>query len=131
MSDKDYIPKNVYDIAAVERLKKLPFESVREDVPALLEWLQDGHWDIAGEMRDYLLPYINIITHELIFILNTEDSVWKSFVICGLIALSPHKLEPSLIEVLKRIAEHPSKFDAENGLDEAAKGIITNKVLCG
>ncbi|HWW43381.1 DUF5071 domain-containing protein [Pedobacter sp.] len=131
MKNIDYIPKNTSDVAAVERLKYLPFETIRRDVPELLEWLQDGHWEVAEGIAGYLVPHINEITQELLFVLNTNDSMWKYFVLCGLIERSQKKLDPILIKALKRIAEHPSKIDAEDTVDEVAREIIANKVLCG
>lgn len=131
MKSKDYIPNNIYDVAAVERLKHLPLEFVRKDVPALLEWLQDLHWDVATGIAEYLTPYVNEITQELLFILNTDDSMWKYCIIYGLIARSQNKLNSALIKALKTIAEHPSKIDAEDTVDEAARDIIINKFLCG
>ena len=130
MENKDYIPENIHDIMAVERLKHLPFEAIKEDIPKLLEWLQDAHWDVAQGISKYLLPHVNKITQELLFILNTDDGMWKYFVICILIARSQEKLDPALIKVLKRIAEQPSKTDAEDGVDDVAKAVISNKMLC-
>ncbi|QNN40162.1 DUF5071 domain-containing protein [Pedobacter roseus] len=131
MKNKDYIPTNIYDIAAVERLKHLPFESVKQDVPALLEWLQDTHWDVAEGIAKYLVPHVNEITKELLFILNSNDGMWKYFVIYNLIARSQHELDPVLIETLRRIAEYPSGIDTEDAVDEAAKDILMNESLCG
>jgi hypothetical protein len=130
MENKDYIPQNTNDIMAVERLKQLSFEAVRKDVPVLLEWLQDGHWDVAEGIAQYLVPHINEISQELVFVLNTDDSMWKYFIIYGLIARSQDKLAPSLIEALRRIAEYPSNIEIEDTVDEAAKEIIANKSLC-
>jgi hypothetical protein len=131
MEHKDYIPQNTNDIMAVERLKQLPFEAVRKDIPALLEWLQDGHWPVADGITQYLMPHINEITQELVFVLNTDDSMWKYFIIYGLIARSPDKLSSDLIKALRKNSEHPSNIDIENTVDEAAKDIISNKALCG
>lgn len=131
MKNKDFIPTSIYDIAAVERLKRLPFESVKEDVPALLEWLQDTHWDVAEGIAKYLVPHVNEIKQELLFILNSNDGMWKYFVMYILIGRSQDKLDPALIEVLRRIAEHPSDIDAEDAVDEAAKDILMNEFLCG
>ncbi|PYF69365.1 DUF5071 domain-containing protein [Pedobacter nutrimenti] len=131
MKSKNYIPQNTNDIEAVEQLKHLPFESVRADVPALLEWLQDGHWEVAEGIAKYLIPHVNEIAKELLFVLKTEDSVWKYSVICILIGRSQHKLSLGIIEALRRIAEHPSKIDAEDTVDDAAKDILANEFLCG
>jgi hypothetical protein len=126
---KEYIPNNSYDVLAVERLKRLPFEAIRNDIPKLLEWLQDLHWDVAEGIVEYLLPHVGDVTQELLFVLNSDDSMWKYCVINGLIARSKGKLDPELIIVLKKIAEHPSKIDSEDAVDEAAKMIIQNKNL--
>lgn len=131
MKNKDFIPTSIYDIAAVERLKKLPFESVKDDVPALLEWLQDTHWDVAEGIAQYFVHYVNEIKQELLFILNSNDGMWKYFVMYILIGRSRRKLDAELIEVLRRIAEHPSDIDSEDCADEAAKDILMNKFLCG
>jgi len=130
MKNRDYIPKNTSDIVAIEKLKQLPFESVIDDIPILLEWLQDGHWEVAEGIAEYLVPHVNKIAKELLFVLNTDDGMWKYFVICGLIARSQEKLDPILIKALKRIAKHPSKIDAEDTVDEVAKDVIANKFLC-
>ena len=130
MKNKNYIPKNTHDVVAVERLKRLPFEAVKRDVPELLEWLQDMHWDVAPEIAEYLVPHVNEITDELLFILNTDDGMWKYHVINALIAQSQDKLHPALIKVLKRIVESPSKIEVDDTVDDAAKRVITNNELC-
>jgi len=78
MKGKNYIPQNRCDVIAVQRLKDLPFESVKKNVPELLEWLQDTHWEVAEGIANYLLPHVNEITQELLFVLNTDDGMWKS-----------------------------------------------------
>ncbi len=131
MKNKDFIPTSIYDLSAVERLKKMPFESVKDDVAELLEWLQDTHWDVAEGIAEYLVPHVNEIKQELLFILNSNDGMWKYFVIYILIGRSQYKLDPELIEVLRRIAEHPSDVDAEDTVDDAAMDILKNEFLCG
>lgn len=131
MGNKNHIPQNTADGEAVEQLKRLPFASVIDDVPILLEWLQDGHWEVAEGITEYLTPHVNEISEELLFVLNTDDGMWKYFVICGLIARSKEKLAPNLIAALRRIAEHPSKIDLEDAVDDVAKEVIANRFLCG
>lgn len=131
MEKKDHIPQNTCDIAAVKRLRQLPFESVSEDVTVLLEWLQDTHREVAPGIAEYFVPHVNEIVRELLFILETDDGMWKYFVIYILIAQSKEKLAPDLIKALKRIAAYPSEIDAEDAVDEAAKDVLANKFLCG
>ena len=130
MISKDYLPQNINDTQAVQRLALLPFEAIKQDVPQLLEWLQDAHWDVAEGIAEFLRPHINEITQELLFILNSDDSMWKYYVICILISKAQQKLNPVLIRDLLRIAEHPSAIDAEDTVDNVAKMVIGNKMLC-
>lgn len=130
MNNKKYIPKNTHDIDAVRHLKNLPFQSIKDDVPLLLEWLQDTHWDVAEGIAEYLSSHVSKITKELLDILNSNDGMWKYFLIYGLIARSKERLDTELITALTRIAEHPSETEKEDGVDEAAKNIISNRQLC-
>ena|SRR5437588_6963061 len=127
---KKHIPKNINDLKAVEYLKSLPFETVRSDIPELLEFLQDFHWDIAHKVAPYLIPHINQIKHELLFILNSKDEEWKFHIIRGLIEHSANKLDEDLIKIIRRIAEQPTEREIQSDVDWAAKKIIANKLLC-
>ncbi|MFI5139381.1 MAG: DUF5071 domain-containing protein [Sphingobacteriales bacterium] len=126
---KNYIPKHSSDVRAVERLKSRAFETIRTDVPELLECLQDMHWDISHPVAEYLLPHVNEIKDELLYILSTNDEMWKHGILCFLIARSSDKIDPELVSVLKRIADQPTKTEIGDDLDEEAKEIIINKQL--
>jgi hypothetical protein len=130
MEKKNHIPQNSRDIAAVKCLIQLPFEFVKDDVPVLLEWIKDTHWEVAPGIARYLIPHVNEIAQDLLFILESEDSMWKYFVIYILIGRSKYKLVPELIKALKRIAAYPTEIDAEDSVDEAAKDVLANKFLC-
>jgi len=38
-----------------------------------LEWSQDTHWEVAEGIAKYLVPHVNEIAQELLFVLNTDD----------------------------------------------------------
>jgi len=126
---KNYIPKHKSDMKAVEHLKYLAFETVRADVPELLECLQDLNWATARPVAAYLRPHVNEITAELLYIFSTNDEMWKHGVMSLLIAELSDKLDPELVRVLKRIAHQPTKTEIADDLDEEAKEIIINKQL--
>ncbi|WP_197082391.1 DUF5071 domain-containing protein [Pedobacter sp. BMA] len=128
---KEYIPTNVYDVDAIKKLRVLPFEAVKADVPKLLEWLKDIHWPVAQGVAEYLLPYINEINEELLVVLNTNDGMWKYFMIYKLIGGSNKRLNPELILALRNIADNPTPIELEDLVDEAARDILMNKILCG
>ena len=127
---KNYIPRHSSDVEVVKHLNSHVFETITADVPALLECLQDMHWDISHPVAEYLLPHVNEIIDELLYIFSTNDDLWKLGVMVLLIAKPSGKLDPALVSVLKRIADHPTGDEIVYSLDEAAKEIIINKQLC-
>jgi hypothetical protein len=120
---KNYIPQGKDDTKYAANLEKSPLEIVVADVPELLIWLQDLHWDAAQGVVEYFKLYVNEIKVELIKILSDNDAEWK-LGIMSLIACSTNKPDVELIAVLKHIADHPTKEDQEQELDKIARDII-------
>ena len=114
---------------AVAYLQSCSFDAVKPDVPKLLKWLQDLHWDVSHGVAEYLLPHVNEIKIELLFILNSDDDEWKRRVMISLIRKSPNKLDQEILTVLERIANHPTKGEIEEELDEQAREIIINRII--
>lgn len=77
----ELIPKDKGDFLAVYKLEDYTYEEVKSIIPELMEWLQDMNWPIAGVMADNLLRYQDDIEDEIMFVLNTNDEVWKYWVI--------------------------------------------------
>lgn len=121
---KNYIPGSKDDPEAISNLKNRSFEEVKQDIPTLLEWIQDLHWDVAHDICDWLIPHINKITNELLYIINTNDEEWKFNILIRLIAKSPHQLAPELLSVIKKIAENPTHREALEEVNIVAKKII-------
>ncbi len=131
MQRNNYIPKHKHDIPAVECLERLSFEVIKNDVPLLLEWLQDGNWPVAEGVAEYLTPHINEISRELMVVLNSDDGMWKYWIICGLLVQFPKKLDLMLIDAVRRIAEHPTSIEIADEVNEVAKDLIETKRLYG
>ncbi|MBB6128337.1 DUF5071 domain-containing protein [Mucilaginibacter lappiensis] len=125
---KNYIPKAKDDTKYAKYLKALPLEAVLADVPELLVWLQDLHWDAAQGVAMYFRPYVNEIKRELIEILSDNDAEWKLGVMT-VMAYSTNKLDQELITALKYVADHPTEEDQEQSLDNLAKEIIAQNLL--
>lgn len=81
MNLNELIPKDKGDFLAVYKLEDYTYEEVKSIVPELMTWLQDINWPIAGVMADNLLRYQDDIEDEIMFVLNTNDEVWKYWVI--------------------------------------------------
>lgn len=74
---KEFIPSIKSDTDAVLKLKNYSVEEIKDDVPFLMEWLQDMNWPVAIDIRNYFSNHINKIDDEIIAVLQTTDEVWK------------------------------------------------------
>ena len=126
---KKYIPKHKSDVQAIDFLKSCSCEDIKSDVPILLKFIQDLHWDVARDIGTYLTPYVNEIKHELTIILNSDDDEWKFGIMVALIGKSQKKLDKDLISILTRISENPTKGEISEELDSIAKKILLDNIL--
>ncbi len=120
---KNIVPKDKFDQESVDNLKKYSFEEIEQYIPALLEWLQDANWPVAGPIFNYFKPHINDIDDEIVKILRTDDEVWKYWIL-GLIDHSEVVPNDVLMKEITRIAEHPTQNEIEEELHEVALDII-------
>ncbi len=126
MIDKnELVPTSKEDIEFIQKLKLQTIENVKEIVPELLEWLQDGNWPQAHLIADYIRPHMNYCENEIIDILNTDDSMWKSWVMKGIILKSSIAPTRNIIDILKRIYETPTLDEKESEVDIVAYDIMT------
>ncbi|ACU62423.1 DUF5071 domain-containing protein [Chitinophaga pinensis] len=122
-NSKPYIPKTKFDDKAVALLRTMTPAQIREDVPALLTWLQDLNWPIASDVSDYLIPYVNDIKNEILDVFRTYDETWKRNVLC-LLGDVPHQLDEMLLLSLKRMASAPTPGEKEEEIDLLAIDIL-------
>ena len=121
---KDYIPKTKFDFKAIENLKQLPFEAIKEDVPELLTWVQDMNWPVAREVNIYLLPHISKIQQELLDILATNDEMWIYWILGSFIAKSDERPSQEILAIADRLANNPTEYEQSEYLDEVARMVI-------
>ena len=117
---KNIIPKDKGDMETAERLKQYSIEEIKEEIPKLLEWLQDFNWPVARPVSDYFSPHINTISNELIDVLQGDDGMWKYWII-GLIINAPVAPNPDIINAVKYLAENPSQDDINCEVDIEAR----------
>ena len=118
------IPKDKFDIEAVEKLNDYSIEELKPIVPALLEWLQDGHWPVSYPIRLYLEKYVKDIQDEILEIFNTDDTEWKHYIL----SFFGNEINSErLISEIKRIATHPTDLEKTDELDEMAKELMIEK----
>lgn len=55
MHQKKYLPQSKDDKDFICYLNKLNAEEIQDDIPILLEWLQDGNWPAAKSIIYFLI----------------------------------------------------------------------------
>lgn len=115
---KNLIPKHKADYAAVERLAVLPYEVIKEMVPALLAWLQDMNYPVARALANYLKPMHQAIAADLLAVLKTDDEVWKYWII---LEFGTIITDNKVLQEIKRIATQPTTSEQAEGLPDLIK----------
>lgn len=124
MEDYTYlIPKDKSDDSNIDELNTYDIDRIRTIVPQLLEWLQDGNWPIANRIASYFQPRINKIEDEILAILNTNDEIWKYYILL-LILHANQQPGRKIMEEVSRIAISPKPSETEEELDEIARDIV-------
>ena len=124
MKDLSYIiPKDKFDKEFAGNLNKYSISEVKEYIPQLLEWLQDGNWPVATPVGEYLQPHVNEIEDEIMGVLHTDDGVWKYWTL-GLIYNYDKLPGDKIMAEVKRIAKYPTPHDIEEELQERAIEIL-------
>lgn len=126
MNNKRYLPLNKSDLNFVGELYKIDnIDTIKEDIPILMEWLQDYNWPPADLICEYLLKFPLIkYKKEILEILNGNDNVWKYWILLRLIKPVITKNDDWLIPKIRKIVLDPSLGEKENEVDEIAQEII-------
>ncbi|MBE7169021.1 MAG: DUF5071 domain-containing protein [Williamsia sp.] len=115
------IPKHKDDQVVIDGLKKLSFAEIHPIVPALLEWLQDVNWPIAGPVVNILKPFADKLTPDILRVLRTNDGVWKLWVLS---CLARTTVDPVLLKELERIAAYPTRDEITEEVNLEAIAIL-------
>lgn len=126
MINKIYLPINKSDLDFADELFKIDnIDTIAEDIPILLEWLQDYNWPPADLICEYLLKFPLIkYKKKIIEILNSNDDIWKYWVLLRLVKPVITNKDNWLIPKIDKIAVNPSYGEKENEVDEIAQEII-------
>jgi hypothetical protein len=124
MDLNDCIPKDKFDIDALELAGHVGFPKLNSVLPDLLTWVQDANWPIAPQTASLLSQAGSEISPHIKAILNSDDAVWKYWTIDLVVRhLSPDILV-DLRDDLAKLANHPSQVDQMEGVDVVAKNIL-------
>jgi len=120
------LPVDKHDLSKAEAIIALGYPAVDALLPELIAWMQDINWPVAKVLTPFLAGIGEPLAPHLRVIFESEDHVWKYWVLDKLVAPSPKltvALEPSLL----RMALEPSPGEGDEGVDEITRSILAKK----
>jgi hypothetical protein len=122
------LPIDKHDVEKAEAIVALGYPAVDELLPALIVWLQDINWPVARILTPFLAGIGDPLAPHLRTVFESDDHVWKYWVLEQLVDPSPGLaavVQPSLL----RMALNPSAGEIDEGVDEIARGILAKKAI--
>jgi hypothetical protein len=117
------LPKHKHDTDRVQTIVELGLPAVEPMLPALLEWMQDMNWPVARALQPFLASIGGPLAPHVRRVLETDDNVWKGWVLRYVVASSP-ELRTMLRADIERIATCPTLGEQVEKLDMLAKKIV-------
>src|SRR5215510_15692175 len=97
----ELLPKDKHDLDRAKALVSIGYPAVAPILPDLLEWLQDGNWPVSHVIGPFLASIGKPLTEEVRRILQTQDHLWKYWILLDVVAHSPElatALHPKLVK---------------------------------
>lgn len=101
------LPKDKFDVCAVEQLRNVDTQQVIPLLPSMLEWIQDMNWPVAKPMVEVLLSYPNEITPLVENVLCSEDDMLIYWCLVELVPKLPFYSKLVLTGAVEQIASRP------------------------
>lgn len=124
MNITDCIPKDKYDIEAIELASQVGFPALEPALSGLLEWIKDANWPVAARTAALLSSAGPEIAPYIKAILESDDEVWKYWTI----ELVVRNLKPNvLLELhseLLRLAKSLSQDEQVMDLAATARSVL-------
>lgn len=124
--ENNIVPRDKEDIDFIQNLRLKNVNDIRDYVPELLEWIQDGNWPQAKLIVDYFLPYVNEIESEIIDILKSDDPIWKYYMLSRLLYNSKVQPNNNILKTIKKLYLNANESEKEEEVDLVA-GEVLNK----
>lgn len=120
------LPVDKHDLPRAEAIVALGYPAVDALLPELIAWVQDINWPVANVLIPFLASIGEPLAPHLRMIFESEDHVWKYWVLDKLVAPSP-RLAVAVEPYLLRMASDPSPGESDEGVDEIARRILVKK----
>jgi hypothetical protein len=125
---RDRLPVDKGDVGGARALVEMGYPGVREVLPEIFEWLQDGNWPVFSVLAPFVASLGRVIVPHVKHVLGTNDEVWKYWVLCAVVRLAPSEVVDEIRSELQRISARPTQGEAEEELDAIAGELLERRV---
>lgn len=117
------IPQHKSDLKRANNAIMAGYPKVVPILPELLKWLQDINWPVAQILAPFLASIGTPLIPHIQKILQTDDEIWKYWIIVEIIKESP-ELAESFRTDLERLAKTPNENDLREELNLVAQEVL-------
>jgi len=119
----DLVPKDKLDLATANAAVDVGYPAVAPILPDLLTWLQDCNWPVAHVLAPFLASIGEPLVPHVAKIMNSDDYVWKYWMIGAIMRYSPD-VARSFRGELERLVNSPTQIEAHEELDQLAQEVL-------
>ncbi|MGA8636253.1 MAG: DUF5071 domain-containing protein [Candidatus Dormiibacterota bacterium] len=127
MSDvTDLVPESKSDLTRARAAERAGYPAIAPVVNDLLKWLRDGNWPVAHVLAPLLrgVGPVPPLVGGIRSILEGSDSVWKYWVLQGVVDGWDGSALVVLEPQLKAVSANPSPSDVAEGVDVIARELL-------
>ncbi len=118
--DHPLVPKHKCDLETARAAVAAGYPAVDPILPDLLEWLQDYNWPVSRVLEPFLKTVGLPLVPHLRAVLESDDDIWKHWVILCIIKGNPEVREVLRPE-LERIVANPTGNELAEEVFESAQ----------
>lgn len=117
---EDLIPRDKFDLARAQAAVTAGYPAVAPILERLMEWMQDYNWPVARVLEPLLRSVGAPIVPHIDRVLQSDDLVWKYWIIQSLVPSIPREAAVPLRAELSRLQHEHSDAERDELLHEAA-----------
>ena len=124
---RSLIPTSKHSIEEAQALVNLGYPAVDPVLSEMFEWIQDYNWPVAKILAPFLSSIGIHCRGQIAFVLRSNDSMWKYWVLETVLAAMPPdgilELKPLLLEVRQNLSPEDIEDEVGIALDEILKAV--------
>lgn len=121
---RNLVPTHKADLERAQAAVKAGYPAVEPILGELVEWLQDYNWPVAHVLAPFLESLGTPLVPHISRVLQTDDYIWKYWVITLLLPSLPEAAAAGFRPELERLYYTPQPNEKNEGLDQQARKIL-------